>query len=66
MDAALWNGLFNGKRFIMKKRQKRYQYWGKFGIKWTEWFNYNGQEEPIQIKGFKGNDLRNEYRTTDK
>lgn len=50
----------------MKKRQKRYQYWGKFGIKWTEWFNYNGQEEPIQIKGFKGNDLRNEYRTTDK
>lgn len=51
----------------MEVRQKRYQYWGSVNgkpqIMWTEWFNYNGPEEPIQHKGFKGNDLKNEYRT---
>ena len=50
----------------MKVRQKRYQYWGKNGIEWSDCFNYNGQEESIQMKGFRGKDLRNEYRTIDK
>ena len=39
-------------------RQKRYQYWGRFGKEWYKWFNYNGPEEPMQAKG-----LKNEYRT---
>jgi hypothetical protein len=43
-------------------RQKRYQYWSKDGIVWTDWFDYNGPEYPIQLKGFKGKDLLNEYR----
>lgn len=50
-----------------KVRQKRYQYWafinGKYCIVWSDWFNYNGPEEHIQLKGFKGNHLLNEYRT---
>ena len=48
-------------------RQKRYQYWGRVNgvsqIMWTPWFKYDGPEEPIQLKGFKGNHLNNEYRT---
>lgn len=54
---------------VMEKRrviQKRYQYRSKKGIEWTEWFDYNGQQDPIQLKGSKGNDLRNEYRTIEK
>lgn len=51
----------------MTQRQKRFQYWGsvngKSQIMWTKWFNYNGPEEPIQHKGFKGSNLKNEYRT---
>lgn len=43
--------------------KKRYQYWSKDGIKWTSWFDYeDGPEIPIQLKGFKGNHLLNEYR----
>lgn len=47
--------------------QKRYQYYSKTGIAWTEWFNYrkdNGQlstlqkEEKWQVK----NKLLNEFR----
>ena len=49
----------------MEVRQKRYQFRVFGGIEWTPWFNYNGPEEPIQHKGFKGNDLKNEYRTID-
>ena len=50
-----------------KQLQKRYQHWtsenGKPEIKWTEWFNCSGKlKEKIQLKGFKGNDLLNEYR----
>lgn len=44
-------------------RQKRYQYITNQGVKWTPWFNWSGEEEPIQLKGFKGNHLKNEYRT---
>lgn len=44
----------------MKKiRQKRYQYRSSEGIVWTDWFNYDGPEEPYQF----GNKLKNEYRT---
>lgn len=39
-------------------KQKRYQYYGPNGIQWTEWFNYEGPEEPRQM----GNKLKNEYR----
>ncbi len=51
---------------LIMVRQKRYQYWGKNGIEWSDWFNYDGQEEPIQLKGFRGHELKNEYRTIDK
>lgn len=54
----------------MKVRQKRFQYWGSLNgtpVKmWAKWFDYNGEEEPIQLKGFKGNHLLNEYRTIEK
>lgn len=43
--------------------QKRFQFWGREGKEWTKWFNYNGPQEPIQAKGFKGDHLLNEYRT---
>ena len=42
--------------------QKRYQFWSSTGIQWTPWFNYEGPQEPIQLKGFKGNNLKNEYK----
>ena len=46
--------------------KKRFQYWaseqGKPIKKWTEWFNWDSDNrEPIQLKGFKGNHLLNEY-----
>ena len=44
-------------------RQKRFQYWSSNGIKWSEWFNYDGPEFPVQNKGFKGSHLKNEFRT---
>ena len=48
-------------------RQKRFQYWGfkdgKAQKLWTEWFDYNGEEYPIQLKGHRGNNLKNEFRT---
>lgn len=47
----------------MEKRQKRFQFWGKTGKEWTAWFDFSGPEEPIQQKGFKGDNLLNEYRT---
>lgn len=42
-------------------KQKRYQYWSKDGIKWTDWFNIRADipEEKWQVK----NKLLNEYRT---
>lgn len=44
----------------MKQKQKRYQYWSKDGIEWTEWFNVSMKtpEEKWQVK----NKLLNEYR----
>ena len=42
-------------------RQKRYQYISSKGIQWTDWFDYDGIEEPIQLK-CKGTKLLNEYR----
>lgn len=48
-------------------RQKRFQFWcsvnGVPQIMWTPWFNFDGPEEPIQLKESKGNHLKNEYRT---
>jgi hypothetical protein len=42
--------------------KKRYQYWTKEGIRWTSWFEVSPEaNEPIQAKGFKGNNLLNEY-----
>ena len=40
-------------------RWKRYQYYTKEGIKWSEWFPYNGPEEPYQLD----KKLKNEYKT---
>ena len=48
----------------MLQKQKRYQRFTKEGKSWTPWFNIpnNTPKEPIQFKGFKGNNLLNEYR----
>lgn len=44
---------------------KRYQYYSKEGICWSDWFPFSGKDrEPWQVKG----KLKNEYRyeeTTD-
>lgn len=57
----------------MKIRQMRYQYWGLVNGKpqkcWTKWFDVifsKGEEPKIQLKGFKGDDLLNEYRTIER
>lgn len=44
-------------------RQKRYQYRNKNGIEWTPWFEYDGPEDPVQLKCYGGKCLKNEYRT---
>jgi len=48
-------------------RQKRFQYWGTINGKpqklWTKWFKFNGPEYPVQLKGYKGDSLLNEFRT---
>jgi hypothetical protein len=46
---------------------KRYEYWssenGKPIKKFTSWFEWHSDmRDPIQLKGFKGNHLRNEYK----
>lgn len=38
--------------------QKRFEYWSREGKKWTEWFAYDGEKFPWQLK----NKLKNEYR----
>lgn len=43
-------------------RQKRYQFRAQGEKKWTQWFDYDGPEEPIQLTGYKGDVLLNEYR----
>ena len=44
---------------------KRYEYWGsengKAVKKFTDWFEWDGEQYPIQLNGFKGNHLHNEY-----
>lgn len=37
---------------------KRYQYYSAQGIKWTDWFPYEGPQEKWQLK----NKLLNEYK----
>lgn len=46
--------------------RKRFQYWGRKDGKvqklWSDWFEWNSDNrDPIQLKGFKGNHLLNEY-----
>lgn len=46
---------------------KRYEFWasenGKPIKKWTDFFEWDCDEMPkTQLKGFLGNDLRNEYK----
>ena len=43
---------------MAQQRQKRFQFFGRGGKQWTEWFNYDGEEMPWQLKPH----LRNEYR----
>lgn len=33
--------------------QKRYQYWSKDGIVWTDWFNWEGEKLPSPFKKLK-------------
>ena len=49
---------------------KRYQYWasanGKPYKEWTQWFQYDGDEtSQIQMKGYKGDVLLQEFRDDD-
>lgn len=37
---------------------KRYQYWSREGIQWTDWFPYDGERYKWQLK----NKLLNEYK----
>jgi len=37
---------------------KRYQYYSREGIVWTEWFKYEGEKYTWQLK----NKLKNEYK----
>lgn len=30
--------------------KKRYQYFGKDGIQWSEWFDYEGEQFEFQLK----------------
>ena len=51
------------------KCYKRYQFWGRVDGKvqkcWTPWFEWNSDSrEKIQMKGFKGDNLLNEYTTS--
>lgn len=47
----------------MKKCYKRFQYRVKGGVKWTDWFLWGSENrDPIQLKGYKGDNLLNEYR----
>lgn len=46
---------------------KRYEYWatenGKAVKKWTRWFKWNSPSRvKVELKGFKGDVLRCEYR----
>ena len=46
--------------------KKRFQYWGRKDGKvekmWSEWFKWDSDNrDPIQLKGFKGDHLLNEY-----
>lgn len=36
---------------------KRYQYWTRNGIQWSEWFDYDGPQYKYQLNSR----LRNEY-----
>ena len=50
--------------------RKRFQYWGrKDGVVqklWSEWFEWKSDNrDPIQLKGYKGNHLLNEYQEDD-
>lgn len=44
--------------YLSDMTYKRYQYWSKDGIRWTEWFNYDGEKYPYQL----GKKLKNEYK----
>lgn len=45
----------------MLKTQKRYQFFGKNGIEWSRWFDFNGDtSNEIQLKGRMT--LKNEYK----
>lgn len=38
--------------------KKRYQYWSDQGLKWTDWFDWNGEKYPYQL----GKKQKNEYK----
>lgn len=46
--------------------RKRFQFWGRKDGKvekmWSEWFKWDSDNrDPIQLKGYKGDNLLNEY-----
>lgn len=38
--------------------QKRYEFWSKEGKTWSEWFDWDGPQEPYQLD----KRLKNQYR----
>ena len=47
----------------MIKTQKRFQFFGKHGVEWSNWFDYDGDTSNlIQLKSGK-TVLKNKYRT---
>lgn len=44
---------------MAKKQQKRYQYYSSKGKIWSNWYDFDGPQEPWQLRSYK---LKNEYR----
>ena len=52
---AFWLILIQLKKESIKESfmKKRYQYWSKDGIVWTNWFNWDGPKLPSPFKKLK-------------
>ena len=60
IETSTWCILVNTNSIKTKKEsikesfmKKRYQYWSKDGIVWTNWFNWDGPKLPSPFKKLK-------------
>ena len=59
---------FDDLPFLINMVKKRYQFWGrnkdgKVEKMWSQWFKWDSDNrDPIQLKGYKGDNLLNEYK----